>query len=167
MSDVEKLQSTITRNPPQIGTDNRIIEFLADLKQNDFTICREIYCIPQELQSQIFEYERKWRTDSLNQSTIPFTKDYFSEIYTFDYPDWNPSCIVSEHEPSGLIIFAIISDNYIGLSFKHGGFVVSEFFKVFVIEEGSLIDHWNCWIESSKLEDLVSELIKADLKVLK
>lgn len=167
VSDVEKLQNTIIQNPLQIGTDNRIVEFLDNLKENDFTICREIYCFSEELQSQIFEYERKWTIDSLRSSTLPFAKTNFSELYTFNHNDWNSSCIVSEHEPSSLINFVIISDNYIGLGFKHGGLVISEFFKAFVIEENTLSDHWMCWIESSKLEDLVSELTKKDLKVLK
>ena len=147
--------------------DNRVEEFLYDFKQNEVEICKRANCLPEKWKAQIFEYEKKWRMDSLSLPADFFSKNSFEDTYTFDHWEWNCSCIVGENEPSALINFVLITDKHIGLSFKHGGYGISKFFKVFVIEDGIVSNHWTRWMESSKLRDLTYELLEVDFEILK
>ncbi|MFK7903568.1 MAG: hypothetical protein AB8B69_00510 [Chitinophagales bacterium] len=158
--EAERLQKKIPANLSGIEVEKEVKDFLHDLKQNEVVICKRANCLSEKLKSQIFEYEKKSEANS-------FPKSSFDNTYTFYYSDWNRSCIVGENEPSALINFVLITDKHIGLSFKHGGFAISKLFKVFVIEDGHLSNHWIRSMESSSLRDLTYELLEGEFKVVK
>jgi len=165
--EVERFQETIPTNLSGIEVEKEVKDFLHDLKQNEVVICKRANCLSEKLKSQIFEYEKKWHMDSLSLPARPFSKNSFDNIYTFYYSYWNQSCIVREDEASALVNFVLLTDKYVALGFKHGGYGVSKFFKVFAIEEGVLSNHWIRRMESSKLGDLTHELLGGEFKILK
>ena len=152
--------------------DSRLEAWLCDLRLNGFEICKRSICIGKSKQEAIFNYEKQWQKDSLNEKVY---ETQFLDFYTDDSNKWNPSEIIIEGQshPGRLIEFVIMNNNFISIGYTHGGFVTTPFFTTYEFENVKVKNHWTIYREDklnsskSEIAILSKQLLNSELEILK
>ena len=166
-SEHKKLMENVPENLISSQFDSRVVDFLNDLKTNDFTTCKNDLCLSKEQKIEILNYERTWSLDSLKNKS--FDRTDFSQLYTSDSKKWNFTDIHIEPDtsPRRMIEYVILTKNYIGIGYKSGGFVISSFFQIYELKDSTILDHWLIYKDSETISDLIPEFTNDTIKIYK
>lgn len=170
-SDQNKIDNLLSKYE-QYQLDTRLSVWMNELETIGYELCKRNNCVSESRQKAIFEYERRWKTDSLNSKAY---EKGFNDFYTYDFKKWNPSEIFSlrNPQPGRLIEFVIESENYLSIGYTHGGIVTTPFSQTYRFENGIVKNHWIIYREvllntrQSEVAVLSDQLLKPELEILK
>lgn len=135
-----------------------------DLTNNEFKICYSD-CFSKEIKELIYKYEKQWYESDSNNSS--YKKKTFSEIYTFNSNLWNGTDVIYDEIPSALLEYVTISNKHIILGIRHGGFVESRFFKVYLLVENKINDHWIIHRDNVSISKTIEQVNCEEIKLYK
>lgn len=148
----------IPDNLNDLKLDRRISDFLTELGRDKFEICMSEKCIPQGKKESINCYMGNLKTDFFG-----IRRASFDRVFTFDPNKCNLSCIVDHTTPVALVKYIVISDNYLGITYEHGGLGTSYWFVVFQINNNKVKSYWEVRGSPSPY-DLVPCLLVANVQ---
>ncbi len=156
-----RTRRAIPDNLSTLNIDSKITNYLADFSHDKFEVCTSGDCIPASFQSAASAY--------FISHNVRFFGRYgqldFDRIFTFDPEKCDMTCIIDSSQPKALIVYAVETEAYYGISFKTGGLSTSHWFMVFRRDSSSILSHWIVRVNSESPTDLGQVLTERELEM--